>query len=107
VDSNLNYESSARSVASDFGLSGNGEVKILFERSLDPQNKVVLLEYEARKYLVLTGASNVLLDRFGEENINDEQGFEVFFEENKRKLERFLEGRRDSLENYEKNLIKD
>lgn len=78
--------------------------KIIFEKSLDERNKVVLFEHNARKYLVLTGSSNVLLDRFGEDNIRTQSDFELFFEQNKNMLSNFISKRTNSLENYKNNL---
>lgn len=78
--------------------------KIIFEKSLDDRNKVVLFEHNARKYLVLTGSSNVLLDRFGEDNIRTQSDFELFFEQNKNMLANFISKRTNSLENYKNNL---
>ena len=78
--------------------------KIIFEKPLDDRNKVVLFEHNARKYLVLTGSSNVLLDRFGEDNIRTQSDFELFFEQNKNMLANFISKRTNSLENYKNNL---
>ena len=60
----------------------------------------MLLSYENRRYLVIVGSSNVMLDSFGEEKIQNEQDFAVFFEENKKKLGSFLQERQNSLNNY-------
>lgn len=78
--------------------------KIIFEKPLDEKNKVVLFEHNTRKYLVLTGSSNVLLDRFGEDNIRTQSDFEMFFEQNKNMLSSFILKRNNSLENYKNNL---
>ncbi|MGH1601454.1 hypothetical protein [Campylobacter majalis] len=81
-----------------------GKINVLQERYLDRQNKVVLLDYNNQKYLVLTGASNVLLDRFGEDKIQNEEDFAVFFEENKKRLGNYLQDRQSSLDNYKNKL---
>lgn len=86
----------------DFGLENTA--KIIFEKPLDERNKVVLFEHDTRKYLVLTGSSNVLLDRFGEDNIRTQSDFELFFEQNKNMLSNFISKRNNSLENYKNNL---
>ena len=86
----------------DFELENTA--KIIFEKPLDDRNKVVLFEHNARKYLVLTGSSNVLLDRFGEDNIRTQSDFELFFEQNKNMLANFISKRTNSLENYKNNL---
>lgn len=86
----------------DFAIENT--VKIIFEKPLDERNKVVLFEHSTRKYLVLTGSSNVLLDRFGEDNIRTQSDFELFFEQNKNILSKFISKRNNSLENYKNNL---
>ena len=69
------------------------EVEIIYEKPLDGVNKVVLFQHLDRRYLVLTGASNVLLDKFGEEQMTSEQDFQSFFEENQKKLNAYIENR--------------
>ena len=86
----------------DFDIENTA--KIIFEKPLDNRNKVVLFEHNARKYLVLTGSSNVLLDRFGEDNIRTQSDFELFFEQNKNMLANFISKRTNSLENYKNHL---
>lgn len=68
-------------------------VEIIYEKPLDDTNKVVLFQHLDRRYLVLTGASNVLLDKFGEEKMTSEQDFQTFFEENQKKLNAYIENR--------------
>jgi len=38
------------------------DMKVLAQKPIDPKNKVVLFEYQNRKYLMLIGNTNVLLD---------------------------------------------
>ncbi len=68
-------------------------VEIICEKPLDDTNKVVLFQHLDRRYLVLTGTSNVLLDKFGEEKMTSEQDFQSFFEENQKKLNAYIENR--------------
>ena len=78
----------------------NNDVNVIYEKPLDRVNKLMLLSYENRRYLVLVGSSNVMLDSFGEDKIQNEQDFTAFFEENKKKLGAFLQERQNSLNNY-------
>jgi len=78
----------------------NNDVNVIYEKPLDRVIKLMLLSYENRRYLVLVGSSNVMLDSFGEEKIQNEQDFTAFFEENKKKLGAFLQERQNSLNNY-------
>ncbi|WP_172200992.1 excinuclease ABC subunit A [Campylobacter sp. RM16188] len=90
-----------------FSKNKNGGVEVLYEKPLDRFNKVMLLSHMNKKYLVLVGNSNVLLDKFGEDKIENEDDFEAFFEENKRKLGQFLEERQNSLSAYKDKASKD
>ena len=94
-------------IAANFGIKTNDDLKIIFEKNLDDSNKVVLLEHENRRYLVLVGRSNILLDRFGEDIIETRSDFERFFEQNRERLGLFVSRRQSSIENYEKKLTED
>ena len=74
-------------------VKSDESVEIIYEKPLDDTNKVVLFQHLTRRYLVLTGTSNVLLDKFGEEQMTSEQDFQSFFEENQKKLNAYIENR--------------
>ncbi|MBE2986198.1 excinuclease ABC subunit A [Campylobacter sp. RM12920] len=78
----------------------NSDVNVIYEKHLDKANKLMLLSYENRRYLVIVGNSNVMLDSFGEDKIQNEEDFQAFFEDNKKKLGSFLEERKNSLSDY-------
>ncbi|CAD7286250.1 hypothetical protein [Campylobacter suis] len=80
------------------------DINIIYEKPLDKDNKLMLLSHENRRYLVIVGNSNLLLDRFGEDKIQNESDFAVFFEENKKKLGAFLQDRQNSLNSYKDKL---
>ncbi|BCX78663.1 hypothetical protein [Campylobacter sp. 19-13652] len=80
-------------------------VETIYERALDAQNRVVLLEFKDRQYLVIVGSTNLILDRFGD-NIANEDEFSAFFEENKRRISEMLKQRQGSLENYKDKIGK-
>ncbi|WP_458701080.1 hypothetical protein ACKGJI_03015 [Sulfurospirillum sp. 1307] len=66
------------------------EVNVLHKKQVDKNNSVVLLEFEGQKYLVMTGNSNLLLDKFNGNEINDNLEFEKAFEQNRQKLDEYL-----------------
>jgi hypothetical protein len=66
------------------------EVTLLHKRPLDNQNSVVLFEYGDIKYLVMTGNTNVLLEKFQHGEVKDNSDFEKVFEENRRRLDEYL-----------------
>lgn len=80
-------------------------VETVYERTIDAQNKVVLLEFKDRQYLVIVGTTNLILDRFGE-NMSNEDEFSAFFEENKRRISEMIKQRQGSLESYKDKIGK-
>lgn len=72
------------------------EVQILHKKQIDKTNSVVLLEFEGNKYLVMTGNSNLLLEKFGTQEIKDSSDFEKAFEENRKKLDEYLKLQNES-----------
>lgn len=76
------------------------EVNVLHKRTLDPHNSVVLFEYGATKYLVMTGSTNVLLEKFHNGEVQDTNDFEKVFEENRRRLDDYLKLNDSKLNSY-------
>jgi len=66
------------------------EVNVLHKKQVDNQNSVVLFEYGSIKYLVMTGNSNVLLEKFQNGEVKNDNDFEKVFEENRRRLDEYL-----------------
>lgn len=72
------------------------EVKLIFQRPLDKNNKFVILEYDNKRYTLIIGASNLLLqtsDVQSEESLEHtpkERSFDSFFEENKQKIQNLI-----------------
>ena len=67
------------------------DFKILFQKSIDNQNRVVLMEYLDRQYLAIIGSSNILLDIFKDKEHVNEEGFESILKENQQELDKYLE----------------
>ncbi len=90
--------------------SGENHIKIVYRKPIDTKNSAVVLEYQNRRYLVITGSSNQLLDKFTSEgNIQDdnEEDFEQIFAKNREKLDEFLKVGNDKLSNYKNKASKD
>ncbi|MDD3323756.1 MAG: hypothetical protein PHN38_01355 [Sulfurospirillaceae bacterium] len=66
------------------------EVVLLHKKPIDANNSVVLFEFAGVRYLVVTGNSNLLLEKFKNGEIKDESDFEKVFEDNRRKLDDYL-----------------
>ena len=68
-------------------------LNIVFQKPLDTKNKIALIEFNKRKYLVIIGSSNILLDVFDENmiNIKTNQEFEEYLQKDEinKKLDNF------------------
>lgn len=69
-----------------------GDIQIISQKMLDNQNKIALVTYKNRQYLILTGSTNIMLDKFGEDGISiqDDNEFQAIFEQNRQKLDNYL-----------------
>jgi len=76
------------------------EINVIYKKQLDTNNSVILLEFENRRYLVMSGNSNLLLDTFGENELENKSDFEKAFEDNRKKLDDYLKLQDQKLENY-------
>jgi len=78
------------------------EVKILYTKAIDTKNSVLVLSYMNKRYLVLTGSSNQLLDKFSSNDDigDDDKEFEEMFAKNRQKLDEFLKVGNDKLSSY-------
>lgn len=76
------------------------EVNVLHKKQIDNQNSVVLFEYGTIRYLVMTGNSNVLLEKFQNGEVKDDNDFEKVFEENRRRLDDYLKIQDNKLSTY-------
>ena len=85
------------------------EAIIRYQKPIDRQNRIVLLEFNDRQYLMLLGSSNILLDSFTDARIiEDEDSFNQLFEANKKQLNNFLkENHPDAYEAFKQNASKE
>lgn len=71
-----------------FGEKEKSEaIRLLAQKPIDMKNRVALIAYEERKYLVLLGENNLLLDRIEDE----EATFEKLLQKHGKKLGDYLE----------------
>ena len=81
---------------------------IRFQKPLDPHNRLILLEFGKKQYLLVVGNGNLLLDTFGENRIEDDASFDRMFEENRKRLDHFLqENHPDAYEAFKANASKE
>lgn len=67
------------------------EISIRFQKSLDTNNSVVMLDFLNQSYLVLIGNGNILLDKFVDNIPSTQQEFETILQNRHTELEQFLE----------------
>jgi len=65
-------------------------VTIRFQKAINEDNSVVMLDFGAQSYLVLMGKSNILLDKFTDEKPSSQQEFESILQSRHEELESFL-----------------
>ena len=72
------------------------KVNVIFQKPLDAKNKLVLIEFNKRKYLMVIGNTNLLIDIFDENmiNINTNKEFEDYLK---------INNKIDELKKYIKN----
>jgi len=67
------------------------DVNIRFQKSIDQQNRVVMLEYGEESYLMVIGSSNVMLDKFHGNQIITQNEFDVMLQSKHEELDNFLQ----------------
>ena len=65
-------------------------VSIRFQKALDNNNSVVMLDFGTQSYLVLMGNSNILLDKFTDNKPTSQQEFNEILQSRHEDLENFL-----------------
>jgi len=65
-------------------------VSIRFQKAINEDNSVVMLDFGAQSYLVLMGKSNILLDKFTDEKPTSQREFESILQSRHEQLESFL-----------------
>jgi hypothetical protein len=84
------------------------EAVIRYQKPLDRENRLLLVEFGDRQYLMVVGNTNVLLDTFVEGRIEAEDDFARMFEANKKQLDHFLkENHPDAYEAFKANASKE
>lgn len=70
--------------------AGKNDISIRFQKSLNEQNSVVMLDFSEQSYLVLMGKSNILLDKFTDDKPNTQEDFESILQNRHQELDDFL-----------------
>ena len=65
-------------------------VKIRFQKSLNEDNSVVMLDFGEQSFLVLMGKSNILLDKYTDNKPSSQEDFETILQSRYEELDQFL-----------------
>jgi hypothetical protein len=70
----------------------NEAVSIRFQKKLNEENSVVMLDFGVQSYLVLMGKNNILLDKFTDNKPATQSDFETILQNRHQELDNFLRG---------------
>ena len=79
-------------VAQDAKTDPTDGVTIRFQKNINEQNNVVMLDFVDQSYLVLMGSNNILLDRFTDNKPATQDDFETILQNRHQELDNFLKG---------------
>lgn len=71
-------------------MSNMQNVTIRFQKALNSDNSVVMLDFGEQSYLVMMGRSNILLDKFSDNKPVTEDDFNSILQNRHKELEKFL-----------------
>ncbi|WP_456322510.1 hypothetical protein [Hydrogenimonas sp.] len=84
------------------------EAQIRYQKALDRHNRLLLVEFSGKQYLIVAGNNNLLLDTFTKGGTEEEDTFTRVFEDNKKQLDNFLkENHPDAYETFKSNASKE
>jgi len=86
-------------------LTQTNDISIRFQKALDTNNSVVMLDFADQSYLVLMGNGNILLDKFKDDKPQTQEDFESILQDRNKELNNFLvakEEDEESLNEYTK-----
>jgi NADH:ubiquinone oxidoreductase subunit 3 (subunit A) len=63
---------------------------IRFQKALDQKNKVIMLDFEENSYLLLVGNSNVILDKFRDDEVVDDNGFNQVLQREQKQIDEYM-----------------
>lgn len=85
-----NKETQNEAAPQTTATASTNNVTIRFQKSLNGDNSVVMLDFGEQSYLVLMGKSNILLDKFTENRPSTEDDFNSILQNRHKELENFL-----------------
>lgn len=85
-----NKETQSEAAPQTTATASTNNVTIRFQKSLNGENSVIMLDFGEQSYLVLMGKSNILLDKFTENRPSTEDDFNSILQNRHKELENFL-----------------
>lgn len=83
--------------------SKNNDISIRFQKDIDNNNSVIMLDFSEQSYLILMGANNLLLDKFTDNKPTTQEDFDSMLQSRHQELDDFLKvNRGDKQEIQEK-----
>lgn len=82
----------------EVNMSADNNVSIRFQKAINSENSVVMLDFAEQSYLVLMGKSNILLDKFTDNKPTTKDDFETILQSRHKELNDFLHGDSESKE---------
>ncbi len=73
-------------------------VSIRFQKSINEENSVVMLDFADQSYLILMGKSNILLDKFRDNKPQTQEDFETILQSRHQELDSFLKAKEEPKE---------
>ena len=83
-------QESPTATENNFFNTNGSEVSIRFQKALNSQNSVVMLDFGSQSYLVLMGKGNILLDKFTDNKPKTQEEFQNILQTRHEQLEEFL-----------------
>ncbi len=84
------FSEKENSTAKGFTKKEKSKIRVVEQKFLDPKNRVVLINFRGREYLLLLGESNILLDDYKSAQKSQELKFEGYLKENEEALKEFI-----------------
>jgi len=78
------------------------DIKIVQQKGIDVKNRVALIAYKEKEYLVLLGNSNVVLDSFDTKHATTQNDFDEVLAENEDQLSDFMKLKNKKFNDYKK-----
>ena len=78
--------------------SKNNDISIKFQKNINNDNSVVMLDFGEQSYLVLLGNNNILLDKFTDNKPVTQEDFETILQNRHQELDDFLHARDENKE---------